>query len=207
MGRHRINARFLPKLTSRPKLSEIASGLRFGVSREAIRLVRYCLGITGRGRNRAKATEEQSSFESEKCNRKHVGEGSPRLREIKRRVVESGVAIEILMRELSGQAISLADRVCYLSNAGACTRTNIPLSRVIIRRPINDHKFDAAIFKLRRWSVVHPPDQLPEVATAFVLRRNKKNLGKKRRRRDWASYHYSGWNWLSESRHAQSDLQ
>jgi hypothetical protein len=176
------------------------------VTREAIRLARNRIGITGRGQDRVKAIQERRRLESEKRSLQQIHERNPLLQQIERKAAKRNIAFQLLMWQPFGHWIRVANRVCYVSRSGTYTRKNTKLSYVVIQRPRTDRDYDVAVVKLRRGWMVLPSDRLPKVSTAFVVGRKKKNPGKKCNRRDWANYHHSGWDWLYEFSNAGSTL-
>jgi hypothetical protein len=208
MGWPKIDERVLSELCSRLELSDTAIGRHFGVTREAIRLARNRFGITGRGRDRLKVIQERARRQSEKRGLQHIYERNLHLQEIRRKASKYHTAFELLMWPPLGHWISLANHVCRLSRVRTYTHKHTKLSYVVIQRPRTVRDFHRAIFKLPRGWMVLPLDKLPKVSTQFVVGRKKRkeNPGKKSNRRDWANYHYSGWDWLREFSSRDSTL-
>jgi len=197
MNGRMIDEQLLRMMCSRLEVSDAEIGKRFGVTREGIRRARNRLGITGRGLERIKMLKEQRKQFQEYLRQRKVYARNSDLREIRRRAAGLHLGFEILMRPPFGRWLRIGNSICYLAKGRLRIRAKRPnLSYAVLYRPQIKHDFDVAIVRITRGWMMIPRDRFPARNTMFVVGRKKGNPGTNSKRRDWAKYYYTNWDWL-----------
>jgi hypothetical protein len=193
MPLHKIDKNLLRQLCARPELSDVDIAARFGVTREAIRLARNNLGITGRGLARLRASRQRAR----ELKRQKIFDRNPILQTVAAHARKAGITFEFLMHPPRGHWMRIGNTVCYQIKGSPRRafryRGN---SYVTLRRPKARRHFDLLVVKLPRGWLIVPPDRVPKTETMFTVGRKKKKPGATRYRLDWANYYHRGLDWL-----------